>query len=264
MKNEQLHIIDHSTNVAVNAEEYNNECKTLEELANGLKALYVIIKDAESKYLNQFPKERGWRSSLEIDGVDRSFGVLLSSYFHWYANSLITYVRLVGYLESRYHGYLNETDFSDSPKKLKETCDDYMKNLSEIQAVLYWRNKVSAHLSITDARKDLPHIIRQSVLQPISFWLNHRFTACTIEGEIDDQHPNFPQWSVTLVHEALAHRFWPSPTELTNNIKGYNVRNNDWKSSGKYWFSAQIDQLIISHDGPPIFEDDYRLSMRNG
>lgn len=78
---------------------------------------------------------------------------LVACAFHWYAVTVCSYVKMVGWL-------VND---GDSTKALK-----YIKDI--IPAVYVWRNKVAAHFAeIAPKKEDNPADLGKSVMFPISF-----------------------------------------------------------------------------------------------
>lgn len=139
-------------------------------------------------------------------------------FFHWFGNSLCNYARLTGYIVARERGHVTDADLQLDPerKKIKAACDNYVKTLPEIQKVLKWRNKVSAHFALTDPRKD-DNIatLDESIIYPAGFDDGRFRTGTMILCKGDDSaihESDIPRWSLTETFEVLINRFWPDVT----------------------------------------------------
>jgi hypothetical protein len=125
---------------------------------------------------------------------------------------------LTGYIVAREQGHITDIDLQLEPerKKIKKACDNYVKTLPEIQEVLKWRNKISAHFALTDPRKD-DNIatLEASIIYPVGFEVDRFRTGTMIfsRGDSTVNHESeIPRWSLTELFEELINRFWPDVT----------------------------------------------------
>ena len=144
-------VIDKILDIKISPEKYNNEFNALMQLKAGMIALYNNIRPTEAQILQQTQGKQVFFFG-ESNLVPQEITNLLPCFFHWFGNSLCNYARLTGYIVAREQGHVTDADLQLEPerKKIKEACDSYVKTLPEIQEVLRWRNKVSAHFALTD------------------------------------------------------------------------------------------------------------------
>jgi hypothetical protein len=188
-----------------------NELSNLEKLQNGLFSIAMTVKSLEKQ---EFERRKLSERSITIgfgmpEGTHASEQeLLLPNYFHWFANDLINYVRLAGFTMHRINGTITHEMIRSDSDKVKGFVNEYVKSVTEIDEMKIWRNKVSAHFAITAPLSENPAILYHSILQPIAFWMNMRFTMNTviIDGMTE---ADMPQWSLTEVFERLFERYWP-------------------------------------------------------
>jgi hypothetical protein len=210
-------VIDSKLGIEVPPEKYLNEYNALVQLKNGLIALYNHVRPEELRIIES---KRG--SFIQFWGrppqmAEQLFN-LLPCYFHWFGTSVCNYARLVGFIVSREQGIITDADLQLEPSraKIKDACNEYTRNLVELQEVLKWRNKVAAHFALTDPRND-DNIatLEASIVYPIGFD-NDRFRTGTMIFSRGDATTSYtseiPRWGLTEVFESLAPRLWPDVT----------------------------------------------------
>ncbi len=212
-----LYIVDKVLDIKINPEKYNNEFNALFQLKTGMIALYNNVRPVELEILSQTQGKKVFffgQNELVPEHIDN----LLPCFFHWFGNSLCNYARLTGYIVARKQGHVSDVDLQLQPerKKIKEACDSYVKALPEIQEVLKWRNKVSAHFALTDPRKD-DNIatLEASIIYPVGFEEDRFRTGTMIfsKGDSAVTHDSeIPKWSLTELFEELINRFWSDVT----------------------------------------------------
>lgn len=217
---DHLYTIDKVLNIRVKPEKYFNEFSALMHLKTGLIELYNQVRPVELKIL-----EENHGSKIIFFGnserVPEHIYRLLPCFFHWFGNSVCNYARLAGFIVSREQGYVSDADLQLEPerKKIKDACDTYVKNLPEIQEVLKWRNKVSAHFALTDPRKDDNiSTLEASIIYPVVFTIDRFKTGIIMFSEFDgviNRNSEIPSWSLTEIFEVLINRFW---SDVTLNI----------------------------------------------
>jgi hypothetical protein len=208
------YIVDKILGIEVNPEKYNNEINALLQLKQGMIELYNNVRPVELSILQQRPGKKVFFFG-QTDLVPPNIANLLPCFFHWFGNSICNYARLAGYIVAREQGYVEDDYLQIEParKKIKEACDDYVKSLPEIQEVLKWRNKVSAHFALTDPRKD-DNIatLEASIIYPVGFETDRFRTGTMIfsKGDSTVTHDSeIPRWALTELFEELVIRFWP-------------------------------------------------------
>jgi hypothetical protein len=208
--------LDHTAQLSVSTDSGANELGTLQSLALGLNLIAGTIWRHEERLRAAEPP--GTRTFFfgHRPGTDRRETLLLPCYFHWFGVSLCNYARLTGFLVALDQGAITREDFATAGgrRRVASACKDYVNGLSEISAVLIWRNKVAAHFAITDPRPDDNlSTLDMSVMHPVSYsdgryrvgeWTMSRSTSDgpAIASEI-------PMWSITEIYEGLAPRYWP-------------------------------------------------------
>ena len=131
---------------------------------------------------------------------------VLTSYFYWFAVTLVNHARLVGMLSYLHKNGLRDASLMDGAirRKAVESTNAYVKSI--IPEVLTWRNKIGAHYAFTDPRSDdTIHDLQQSVMMNVSF-VRLRWRACGMRWA----DAVIPEWSITEEMERLAPRFWPN------------------------------------------------------
>jgi len=212
-----IYTIDKVLGIKIDSQKYSNEFNALLQLRTGMNSLYDKIRPIELEILQ---KAQGTthiffgRNVLVPSEINK----MLPCFFHWFGNSLCNYARLTGYIVAREEGNITEADLQLEPErnKIKKACDNYIKSLQEIQEVLKWRNKVSAHFALTDPRKD-DNIatLEASIIYPVCFEKD-RFRTGTLIYSKGSGTTNYtseiPRWSLTEIYEELKNRFWPDST----------------------------------------------------
>ncbi|MDO1450837.1 hypothetical protein Q0590_31475 [Rhodocytophaga aerolata] len=216
-------IIDNVLNIEVDRNKYVNETNALISLVHGLILIYNSIRPHELKI-----QPASERSNVYIWGahehIPEELYNTLPSLFYWFSISIMNYARLAGFIVGKETGKISQADLSISltdieTKKahnnIKETCNEYIKSIVELNEVDIWRNKVAAHFALTFPHKDNLPTMLSSILYPVAFD-NGRFrtgtTIMTMSDPNSSHESNIPLWSVTELFEALKERFWPSLT----------------------------------------------------
>ncbi len=170
-------------------------------LPDGLHLLARSVRELENNnFSSKMPKP-----VFKLDLDDPHLGIL-TCHFHWFANSLVNYLRFVGLIELLNEKNWTFKDVSAHKNIVKDHCGSYV--LSVIPDILHWRNKVSAHFSVTDPRND-DNIadFTYSVMHQVSFMIPHYETG-RINFGTDGFTTDFKPWSLTKTFEDLASRYW--------------------------------------------------------
>lgn len=166
----------------------------------GLEKLYVEIKSTEMAYA----RDPLWSACvMSADYVSRN-EFLKTCMFDWFSCTLVSYVRLVGMIKLMKIEGLSDKDLLDSKiaSRVKEYSIKYTDSL--IPKVLVYRNKVGAHYSFIDPRRDVLDDLRQSVMHNVVYFRG-RFRVNALRWG----NSTLPDWSLTEEFERLADRFWP-------------------------------------------------------
>jgi hypothetical protein len=199
-----------------------NEISTLYTLEVGLCQIAREVKQRE-EIIHSKRRESGKPSSFWGFPPDQDERELqwVTCLFHWYGVSVCNYARLVGLLKNLSENTITRKTLEIREKKVcngvKDSCDQYTKNIPELAEVLKWRHKVFAHFAIT-----APHMddniatLDVSVMSPVGYDKGRFNVGGFRVSKTSKTDPmgkssisSLPQWSLTEVHERLAKRYWP-------------------------------------------------------
>lgn len=174
-------------------------------LPEGLHFLAKVVRNLENNNFNpDMPKP-----VFQIDLTDPNLGIL-TCYFHWFANTLVNYLRFVGLIEILKSNQWEFKDVLAQSNKIKKHCSQYVETV--IPDVLRWRNKVSAHFSATDPRKeDNLADLHYSVMYHVSYNQPY-YEVGSINIGKKGYTTNYKPWQLTKLFEDLSHRFWEERT----------------------------------------------------
>lgn len=214
-------IIDHALGTSIDESSCENELSTLGTLREGLCQIAQDVKYREHAIHS---KQRESRKSSSFWGFppdqDERELQWVTCLFHWYGVSVCNFARLVGLLKNLSENTITRKTLEIREKKVcngvKDSCDQYTKNIPELAEVLKWRHKVFAHFAITAPHKD-DNIatLDVSVMSPVGFdggrfAIGGPLSLKKINAKGERTTSNLPPWSLTQVHENLAKRYWPS------------------------------------------------------
>ena len=106
------------------------------------------------------------------------------------------------------NGWKN-VDIKDNYLEIKKYCSDYAEEV--VPELFRWRNKISAHPSITDPRpkEDNLGLLEFSIMNQITFQTQHYFVG-GFNWSINGEESNLEMWSLIKVfEEKLIPRYWP-------------------------------------------------------
>ena len=207
--------LDTVARVTIDASEHFNEVRTLQMLSAGLMRIADDLRRRESAW----EQANGGKVNLHVYGLDidgtKGNLDLIACLFHWFGVSLVNYARLVGFIKALSNKDFTRSDLNDPAefKKITLIVDTYVKAVTELDAVLRWRNKVGAHFAITAPYKDdNVATLDMSVMFPVTF-TNGRYRVgeltLTRSNSMGSHSSEIPCWSVTEVFESLIPRYWP-------------------------------------------------------
>ena len=121
---------------------------------------------------------------------------LLSCAFQWYAVSACNYAQLVGFLATQ------------DPAAAKEYVKRVMPRLAR------YRNKVAAHYALANPSRDNEADLAASVMTQVVY-VHGRLCAAALTPVLSSAGQEIRvtkdiSWSLTLAHQRLTRRYWPS------------------------------------------------------
>ena len=211
-----ISVTDEEQNVSFDSEYFPNEVRNIYCLYHGMLEIYSYIYTLEKITIKSGGSNVG--INLEKDyKFPAGTNSLLPNWHHWFAINAVNFVRMIGWCRGVKDGEFNKPPYSLSDsKKVKRYCRDYIYSNKEIQSILTWRNKVSAHPSLTDPRADDDY---SSILQfsqyPIRV-INGRIFMSSPEIDIDDKvlrsiafalSPKDGDWSLSQSFARICSRY---------------------------------------------------------
>jgi hypothetical protein len=217
--------LDHATGLTIDPDRYFNELQTLRSLANGVMFLDAQVRSEEERIRKE---HAGLMFAFGNSSIVRPrLDALMPSFFHWFAISIPNLARLIGYVGAMESGTISKVDLEtpDSFAKISGACTAYVTSVAEIADVVTWRNKVAAHLALTDPRKtkagfDNIATLEATTVHPVTFSAG-RFRVGELKllrGVVGGQEHQsaLPCWSITDVMEQLRSRYWPQTGTRTS------------------------------------------------
>lgn len=204
-------IIDSVEGISLNVDAYMNEFSTLQTLTRGILHLANQVHAFER---DRKPKEgtSHWvfgASKEELPEVE-----LVTCHFHWFATTVCNYARLVGLLRVLASGIHCREDLTTKQDDVNASINDYVGAVTEIAALVQWRNRIAAHFAITAPRK------KDNDIASLEYTITHPVTlhdGIYYVGEIGIHRSSsgkvykgeLPVWSLTEVFGSLIPRYWP-------------------------------------------------------
>jgi hypothetical protein len=207
--------IDAVANLNIQPGDHFNELQTVQTLTRGLHQLYTMVKFRELEFERRCGPNKVTMFSLGIDfDGTRDRLDIIACFFHWFGVSVCNFTRLVGFIHGLERKLFTRANLEAkaSFKTIKAAVDGYVNSVTELEKVLVWRNKVGAHLAITDPHKDdNVATLDMSVIFPVTFENRYFVGGLTMgKGNPTAFHTSqLPRWSLTEVFESLVPRFWP-------------------------------------------------------
>jgi hypothetical protein len=213
-------VLDHLDNLQLpeeTADRHFDATMALARLGEGLFWLHGTVGELERRArADAVPED----VKLAVVGgiLDSQPLGLLSCAFQWYAVSACNYAQLVGWLTT------------GNP----ETAKQYMKRV--LPRVSQFRNKVAAHFALTDPRRDNEADLAASVMTQVVY-AHGRLCAATLSPMVKDGKREISasrdlSWSLTVAHERLMPRYWPSgPPKAFQSLRvppGTTTLNMSW------------------------------------
>lgn len=191
-------IIDHVNNIEADEKAFHNELITLRTLAVGLFSLAGNTRQIEIE-LN---KIEGLQFNMGTHlGGDARRTYMIACFFHWFANTVYNFARLVRYVDEINKGISFKTN-----EERKVFYNDYFRLV--IPEILVWRNKVTAHFAKTDPRGENIATLEASVMYPVQF-IKPYLRAAGLIWNSGGVRSDLPSWALTECSEGLNARYWP-------------------------------------------------------
>lgn len=214
-------VLDHILNISYDRVTHPlQNIFSIHDLKEGLLALGFGLRqyEIELKLQNKDTLHSGgW---TYIGGMPIPHSGQIVCQFHWYANTLVNYLRLIGFIDITAKKNITLNDYKNEKnnqirREVKQYCTDYVKTVAP--DIYVWRNKVSAHFSMTDPQDDSLSTIVNSVILGLN-WNGKSLVMAPTGVVFDGQHPNIPGWSLTEHFESLMERLWPELKEPFTNL----------------------------------------------
>lgn len=179
--------------------------------------LHTLASTVRVEEIRLYPDEN---LSFRVSFASNTSENIIACCFHWFAISLVNYIRLVGLIDVMIEkGWRIESlQNPDKRKTVKEHCVEYVKEV--IPNVHAWRNKIAAHFAITDPWNDNLGTLQDSIMHPVSY-IRPYYCVGAHQYSLGEEESSIPRWSLTQTFEALSQRYWPEvqlrPLESDNS-----------------------------------------------
>lgn len=193
--------------------------QALDYLKEGIFHLAGVV---ESKEIRNASPESSEKNNCFIPGKSTKYywsnsssdNDLILSQFNWFAISCINYIRTIGLVDIMIQKGWKTLDIKNNIDEIKQYCSNYAEEV--VPELLKWRNKISAHPSITDSRsKDNLGLLEFSLMNQLTFTYPHYYVGgfnWIVDGEKSELEP----WSLVEVFtKRLIPRYWP---DIKRNI----------------------------------------------
>lgn len=204
-------IIDHVDNITFNRDAFPiKNMHALDYTRQGLYELALLVRKQENIINNNVGHYITYMAAFMGKEQNK-----LMNYFNWFSISIINYVRLVGFIDIVNRKQFTREDMikRENHRIIKEHCRAYIKKV--IPEVYTYRNKLSAHHSLTDPfQDDNIATLESSVLNSIVYnnpyleaaglkW-NSKISPSDEIASATEIRP----WRLTKVYDDLTVRYW--------------------------------------------------------
>lgn len=158
------------------------------QLKEGIFMTYNNMKNIQDNYFQlAYPDispekiEIYKQNTLLINGQLNRADFMAMNLIHWYSINLINFANSCGLVKFlNYTGAQPEKFVNDKPfiKELRDFQNEYLSSIQELQPVIHFRNKASAHLAYTDPKNDNAG----TLIESMSLIPNLEFGKITIGG----------------------------------------------------------------------------------
>lgn len=176
----------------------------LNYLREGLYFLAISVRREEFDFF----KETEGNCTINTYGGIKNHSLLMNM-FNWFSIDIINYLRLIALVDFVNKNNINIEDINLNKRDIKSHCKEYVEKL--IPEILIWRNKLSAHHSITDPKHDDSDnfaTFQTSTMNNI-IYRNPYYQAGGVKYYYDSEETAIIPWNLTEIYESLSSRFWP-------------------------------------------------------
>lgn len=244
-----MHMLDHIDNISLSKDFPIKNLHALNYHADGLHYLAQSIRSEEIKIYQLNNGELGYQA-VHMDNHN-----ILMNMFNWFSLSLVNYVKLVGFIDYVTKNKLTEQDIKQGVQRreIREHSIAYAKKV--IPEIVLYRNKLSAHHALSDARNDDNIMTLLSSSMNSIVYRNPYFEA-SFFWESDDIKPDLKPWVLTEIYEKLCIRYWPdvkleeipSSSIITDVYKGIKAQEEDRDAHALSFYTSTIENHIDSKD----------------
>ncbi len=193
-------IIDYIENLST---ENIDNIHALNYMKTGLFTLANTMQKYEEKIKNDPLMDGCVFSAIDIWPEED----LRISIYMWFTNTIVNYVQLVWTLSILNIKWWTIEDIKPNKVEIKKYTTEYVNRI--IPDILFWRNKVFAHFSITDPYDaDNLWLLQHSVSNPLS-WNWNNYVIWDIMWWVGEDVASLPKWALTSKYEELKVRYWP-------------------------------------------------------
>ncbi len=138
-------ILDHIENIELLDDFPIKNLHALDYTRQGLYELALLIRERENDINTRVGHYVTYMAAMMGDDQNK-----IMNYFNWFSISIINYVRLVGFIDIVNQKQFTREDIMklENQKIIKSHCKNYIKKV--IPKIYLYRNKLSAHHSLTD------------------------------------------------------------------------------------------------------------------
>lgn len=196
-------IIDHIEGISV---DFDNapipNVFIMNSLGNGVVRLAQQLRSLEiDKYQDTKKHKDVFELSANIDPM-------IPNYHHWFVLNITNYARCVALIDIMLKEKLETKDLIAHSSVISKHCSKYVRE--SIPIMHGWRNKIVAHPSATDPRKDdNVATLQLSMMHMISYNMPYYYMGRS-KLVIENMKTPLEGWSLTrLFEDEIAPRYWP-------------------------------------------------------
>ncbi len=241
-KNKEDIIIDNIDNITFNKDTF--PIKNMHALKYNLEGLYYLANTVRNLEIEKYRTDGTFLQMISLEHQD-----LLMNMFNWFSISVINYLRLVGFVDCVNKNAYTEDDLNQKhiKNKIKQYTNSYCKGI--IPEIVEYRNKLSAHHSLFDPKKqDNIATLISSALNTIVY--RQPYYEASMFMHTVDGNAKIEPWILTKTFDDLAPRFWPDlklpeiPTgqTITNIYKGLKASKEGRDGDALNLFKQTIEE----------------------
>lgn len=203
-------ILDHIDNITFNRDTFPiTNMHALDYTGQGIYELALLIREKENDINTRVGHYISHMSAMMGSEQNK-----IMNYFNWFSISIINYVRLVGFIDIVNQKQFTREDIMklENQKIIKDHCRVYIKKV--IPEIYLYRNKLSAHHSLTDPfPSDNIATLESSVMNSIVYNRPYLETAglklsSKLSSDTEHVTTEIKSWKLTKVYDELTTRYW--------------------------------------------------------